>query len=64
MTGMPNSMDRSSGAVNPTTIPHSQPHINPHRKTGICIGLSACPISGILPVMNGSTMAIARYSAA
>ena len=64
MTGMPNRTLRSSGAVTPTASPQGQPHRKPHSSTGMCMGQSIAPISGIWPVMKGSASAMARYSAA
>ena len=64
ITGMPNSTERSSGAIKPTARPQGQPHRKPHSSTGMCIGHKAEPICGIWPVRKGSTRARARQMAA
>ena len=57
MGGNPNNTERKRGATNPTASPQGQPQIKPHSKAGICIGQSMEPISGICPVIKGSTIA-------
>ena len=52
---IPSTIDLNTGAINPTTNPYFHPQINPHNKTGICIGHNIEPISGICPVKNGNT---------
>ena len=61
--GQPQSTELSRGAVMPAAIPHGHPQIKPQSRTGICIGHSAEPISGIRPVIKGRTRAIARNNA-
>ena len=61
--GMPRVTERSSGAMKPTASPHGQPHRKPHSSTGMCMGQSILPISGIWPVRKGSTSARARQMA-
>jgi hypothetical protein len=56
--------ERKTGATAPTVKPHCQPQINPQSNTGICIGQSIEPISGICPVRKGKTYAIAKNKAA
>ena len=42
------------GVIIPTINPYFHPHTNPQINTGICIGQSIEPISGICPVKNGN----------
>ena len=62
--GMPNSTDRTSGAMKPTARPHGPPSTKPHSRMGKCIGHSMLPTCGTWPVIMGSTKASARNSAA
>ena len=64
MGGMPNSTDRTSGAIKPTARPHGPPSTKPHSRMGKCIGHSMLPTCGTWPVIMGSTKASARNSAA
>ena len=64
MGGMPNSTDRTSGAMKPTARPHGPPSTKPHSRMGKCIGHSMLPTCGTWPVIMGSTKASARNSAA
>ena len=45
--GMPKSIKRRSGAIAPTAAAYAGPQMKPHSSTGMCIGLSMLPISGI-----------------
>ena len=60
---MENSAERSSGHKKPISSPQGPPTIMPHSSTGMCIGKSMEPISGICPVKNGSTRPRARNMA-
>ena len=61
--GTPRETERSKGAIKPTASPQGQPQIKPQSKTGICIGQSIEPISGICPVTKGRTHARAKNNA-
>ena len=58
--GIPKIRERRIGATNPTANPHGPPQKKPHNNTGMCIGQSIEPISGICPVKNGITIANAK----
>ena len=62
--GIPNSTERSSGAIKPRTRPHGPPSTKPASSTGKCMGQSMLPIWGTWPVIMGRTKASARNSAA
>lgn len=55
--------ERKTGAIKPTASPHGQPQTKPQRRTGICMGQSIEPISGICPVRKGKTYAKAKKKA-
>ena len=46
--------------MTPTTRPHHGPHINPQRRTGICIRSNILPSCWFCPVKRGSIMPIAK----
>ena len=52
--GIPMISDLNIGKIKPTNKPYFHPQINPHNKTGICIGHNIDPISGICPVKYGN----------
>lgn len=62
--GIPNNRALNGAAIIPTASPYGQPHKNPQRRTGRCIGESILPIFGICPVKNGKIRQRAKQAAA